>query len=71
MGGQTELTQDGVQKQEEIVTQDYKDHQIMEDEKELRKAKKTNKRGYSDNEDEQYPGVSSQKRVKLTAEQLF
>eukprot|EP00972_Heterocapsa_arctica_P066719 9846298-Heterocapsa_arctica.AAC.1 len=43
----------------------------MEDEKEVRKATKTNKRGSSDNEDEQYPGVSSQKIVKLRAEQLF
>eukprot|EP00972_Heterocapsa_arctica_P091410 13486658-Heterocapsa_arctica.AAC.1 len=43
----------------------------MEDEKEIRKAKKTHKRGSSDNEDEQYPGVSRQKRVKLRAEQLF
>eukprot|EP00972_Heterocapsa_arctica_P026715 3931785-Heterocapsa_arctica.AAC.1 len=52
MGRQTEFTQDGVQKQEDILTQDYKDNQIMEDEKKVRKAKKTNKRGSSDNEDE-------------------
>eukprot|EP00972_Heterocapsa_arctica_P028050 4126876-Heterocapsa_arctica.AAC.1 len=71
MGGQTELTQDGVQNQEDILTQDYKDHQIMEDEKEDRKANKTNKRGSTDNEDEQYPGISNEKRVKLRAEQLF
>eukprot|EP00972_Heterocapsa_arctica_P027132 3989673-Heterocapsa_arctica.AAC.1 len=71
MGGQKEHTQDGIQKQEEIVTQDYKDHHIMEEEKEVRNAKKTNKRGSADNEDLQYPGVSSQKRVKLRAEQLF
>eukprot|EP00972_Heterocapsa_arctica_P096938 14302337-Heterocapsa_arctica.AAC.1 len=41
MGGQTELTQEGMQKQEDIVTQDYKDHHIMEDENEVRKANKT------------------------------
>eukprot|EP00972_Heterocapsa_arctica_P091040 13432565-Heterocapsa_arctica.AAC.1 len=71
MGGQNEPTQDGIQNQEEIVSQDYTDHQIMEEEKEVRKAKKTNKRATADNEDEQYPGVSCQKRVKLRAEQLF
>eukprot|EP00972_Heterocapsa_arctica_P091617 13514120-Heterocapsa_arctica.AAC.1 len=29
------------------------------------------KRRYEDNEDENYPGVSSQKRVKNRAEQIF
>eukprot|EP00972_Heterocapsa_arctica_P002045 293276-Heterocapsa_arctica.AAC.1 len=66
-----ELTQDGGQKQEDIETQDYKDFQIMEDEKEVRKTKKTHKIGSSDNEDEQYLGVSSQRRVKIRAELLL
>eukprot|EP00972_Heterocapsa_arctica_P086930 12813901-Heterocapsa_arctica.AAC.1 len=56
IGGQTESTQDEVQKQEEIVTQDYKDHHIMEDENEVRNVKKTNKIVSSDKEDEQNPG---------------
>eukprot|EP00972_Heterocapsa_arctica_P032744 4821565-Heterocapsa_arctica.AAC.1 len=35
------------------------------------RAKKINKRGTSDNEDEEYPGVSTQKRVKIRAEKIF
>eukprot|EP00972_Heterocapsa_arctica_P009721 1431278-Heterocapsa_arctica.AAC.1 len=58
MGGLTEHTQEGMPNQEEIVTQDCKDHQTMEDENEVRKATETGKRGSSDNEDEQYPGLS-------------
>eukprot|EP00972_Heterocapsa_arctica_P114863 16444743-Heterocapsa_arctica.AAC.1 len=30
-----------------------------------------NKRGYDDKEEEQYPGVSNQKNMKIRAEQLF
>eukprot|EP00972_Heterocapsa_arctica_P015848 2336597-Heterocapsa_arctica.AAC.1 len=35
-GGQTELTQDGGQNQEELETQDYNDFQILAEEKEVR-----------------------------------
>eukprot|EP00972_Heterocapsa_arctica_P062150 9160575-Heterocapsa_arctica.AAC.1 len=62
---------DAGKQQEELETLDYKDFQILADEKEVIKSKKTTKRGSSDNEDEEYPGVSSQKRVNIRAEQLF
>eukprot|EP00972_Heterocapsa_arctica_P061545 9077738-Heterocapsa_arctica.AAC.1 len=65
-----EVTHDGDLKQEDIVTQDYKDMQYV-NKNEDRNANNTNQRGASDNEDEQYPGVSNQKRVNIRAEQLF
>eukprot|EP00972_Heterocapsa_arctica_P069307 10240911-Heterocapsa_arctica.AAC.1 len=61
-GGQPELTQDTGQKQEDIATQNYTDFQILDNEKKGSRSKQINKRGTSDNEDEEYPGVSSQKR---------
>eukprot|EP00972_Heterocapsa_arctica_P088608 13066501-Heterocapsa_arctica.AAC.1 len=64
-GEQMELTQDGGQKQDELETQDYNDIQILEEEKEVRKNKETNKIGSSHKDNEQYPGASSQKRIKI------
>eukprot|EP00972_Heterocapsa_arctica_P113173 16435770-Heterocapsa_arctica.AAC.1 len=55
-GGQTELTQDTGQKQEDIATQNYTDFQILDNERKGSRSKKINKRGTSDNEDEEYPG---------------
>eukprot|EP00972_Heterocapsa_arctica_P017948 2653159-Heterocapsa_arctica.AAC.1 len=55
-GGQTELTQDTGQKQEDIATQKYTDFQILDYERKGSRTKSINKRATSDNEDEEYPG---------------
>eukprot|EP00972_Heterocapsa_arctica_P048344 7129392-Heterocapsa_arctica.AAC.1 len=64
-------TNEGEQNQEDIDTQDYKHIQEHGNNNCGDIANTCNKRGYDDKEEEQYPGVSSQKRVKLRAEQLF
>ena len=66
-----EQTNEGEQNQEDIDTQDYKDMQQHENRNGDNNTKNLNKRGHEDNDEEKYPGVSSQKRVKIRAEQLF
>eukprot|EP00972_Heterocapsa_arctica_P001656 237287-Heterocapsa_arctica.AAC.1 len=58
--------------QEEQNDQEVKDIQIVEDGNQVHEAvQRTKKRSTEPSENELYPGVSSQKRVKIRAEQLF
>eukprot|EP00972_Heterocapsa_arctica_P030780 4530203-Heterocapsa_arctica.AAC.1 len=52
--------------------QEIEGHQIMEEESKVHKpTKRTKRRNTEAKEDELYPGISSQKRVNIRAEQLF
>eukprot|EP00972_Heterocapsa_arctica_P052058 7660141-Heterocapsa_arctica.AAC.1 len=65
-----ESTDEGEQNQEDIDTQDYNHVHDSKYSNDLEERGKYNKRGLDDNGEQNYPGVSSQKRVKNRAEQI-